>query len=47
MTKCAMVVSNYVNFSGNANLQNSLTRPDGTPCTSATQVSGKEVRLIA
>ena len=47
MTQCAMIVSNYVNFSGNANLQNSLTRPDGTPCTAASQVSGKEVRLIA
>ena len=47
MTQCAMVVANYVNFSGNANLQNALTRPDGTPCTNAKQVTGKEVRLIA
>jgi Flp pilus assembly protein TadG len=47
MTQCAMVVANYVNFSGNANLQNTLTRPDGTPCQAATQVSGKSVRLIA
>lgn len=47
MTQCAMVVANFVNFSGNSNLQNSLTRPDGTPCTNAKQVSGKEVRLIA
>jgi len=47
MTQCAMIVGNYVNFSGNANLQNSLFRPDGTPCQAATQVSGKSVRLIA
>jgi Flp pilus assembly protein TadG len=47
MTQCAMIVGNYVNFSGNADLQNSLTRPDGTPCQAATQVSGKSVRLIA
>jgi hypothetical protein len=47
MTQCAMIVGNYVNFGGNADLQNSLTRPDGTPCQAATQVSGKSVRLIA
>jgi hypothetical protein len=47
MTQCAMIVGNYVNFSGNSNLQNSLTRPDGTPCQAATQVAGKAVRLIA
>jgi Flp pilus assembly protein TadG len=47
MTQCAMVVSNFVNFSGNTNLQNSLTRPDGSPCQAATQVQGKSVRLIA
>lgn len=47
MTQCAMVVSNYVNFSGNANMQNSLTHPDGTPCQAASQVTGKNVRLIA
>jgi Flp pilus assembly protein TadG len=47
MTQCAMVVADYVNFSGNSNLQNALTRPDGTPCTNAKQVTGKEVRLIA
>jgi Flp pilus assembly protein TadG len=46
MTQCAMVVANYVNFSGNSNLQNSLTHPDGTPCQAASQVSGKAVRLI-
>jgi hypothetical protein len=45
--QCAMVVANFVNFSGNSNLQNSLTRPDGTPCQAATQVAGKAVRLIA
>jgi hypothetical protein len=42
-----MVVANYVNFSGNANLQNTLTHPNGTPCQAATQVQGKAVRLIA
>jgi Flp pilus assembly protein TadG len=47
MTQCAMVVANYVNFSGNANLQNTLTHPNGTPCQAATQVQGKAVRLIA
>lgn len=47
MTQCAMVVANYVNFGGNANLQNTLTRPDGKPCKAATQVTGKAVRLIA
>ena len=47
MTQCAMVVANYVNFSGNTNLQNSLTHPDGTPCQAASQVTGKSVRLIA
>jgi Flp pilus assembly protein TadG len=45
--QCAMVVASFVDFSGNSNLQNSLTRPDGTPCQAATQVSGKSVRLIA
>lgn len=47
MTQCAMIVGNYVNFSGNANLQNVLEHPDGTPCQADTQVSGKAVRLIA
>lgn len=47
MTQCAMVVASFVDFNGNANLQNSLTRPDGSPCQAATQVSGKSVRLIA
>lgn len=47
MTQCAMVVANYVDFTGNSNVQNSLTRPDGTACSNATQVSGKAVRLIA
>lgn len=47
MTRCAMIVGNYVNFSGNADLQNTLTRPDGSPCQAASQVSGKSVRLIA
>lgn len=47
MTQCAMVVANFVTFSGNANLQNTLQHPDGTPCAHDTQVEGKAVRLIA
>ncbi len=47
MTQCAMVVANFVNFSGNSNLQNSLTHPDGTPCQADSQVEAKAVRLIA
>jgi Flp pilus assembly protein TadG len=46
MTQCAMIVSNFVNFSGNTNLQNTLEHPDHTPCQANTQVSGKAVRLI-
>ncbi len=41
MTQCAMVVANYVNFSGNSTIQNNTSG-----CTAATQVSGKSVRLI-
>jgi Flp pilus assembly protein TadG len=44
---CAMVVANYVDFSGNASIQNTLTHPDGSACQAATQVQGKAVRLIA
>lgn len=47
MTQCAMVVGWTEDFSGNANLQNSLTRPDGSACTNATTVSGKRIRLVA
>jgi Flp pilus assembly protein TadG len=46
MTQCAMVVANFVNFSGNTNLQNTLTHPNGDPCEANTQVEGKAVRLI-
>ena len=46
MTQCAMVVADVVDITGNASLQNSLTRPDGTPCTANTTVTGKIVRLV-
>jgi hypothetical protein len=42
MTKCAMVVSRQVVFSGNSNLQN-----DTTGCQANEKVPGKEVRLVA
>jgi hypothetical protein len=45
--QCAMVVANYVTFTGNSNMQNTLTRPDGTPCTAATQVHANAVKLVA
>jgi hypothetical protein len=41
-TKCAMVVSYTVEFTGNTNIQN-----DTTGCTADTKVSGWQVRLIA
>jgi Flp pilus assembly protein TadG len=47
MTQCAMVVGWTETFSGNTNLQNSLTRPDGTACTNNTTVAGKRIRLVA
>lgn len=47
MTQCAMVVADYVDFSGNSNIQNSLTHPDGSACQAATQVTGKSIRLVA
>lgn len=46
MTQCAMIVADVVDFTGNTNLQNSLTRPDGTPCTANQTVSAKVVRLV-
>jgi hypothetical protein len=45
-TQCAMVVSWTATFSGNTNLQNSLTRPDGTPCQDNTTVTAKTVALV-
>jgi Flp pilus assembly protein TadG len=46
--QCTMVVGWTVNFSGNTSqLQKSLYRPDGTACTNATTVSGKQIRLVA
>lgn len=47
MFNCAMVVANFVDFTGNASLQNTLQHPDGSACQAATQVQGKNVRLIA
>jgi Flp pilus assembly protein TadG len=47
MFNCAMVVANFVDFSGNASIQNTLQHPDGSACLAATQVQGKNVRLIA
>lgn len=47
MFNCAMVVANFVDFTGNASLQNTLEHPDGSACQAATQVQGKSVRLIA
>jgi hypothetical protein len=41
-----MVVADFVDFSGNSTMQNSLFHPDGTPCKANTQVHGKAVRLI-
>lgn len=46
MTQCAMVVADVVVFTGNTNLQNSLTRPDGTACTANQTVTAKIVRLV-
>ena len=46
MTQCAMVVADLVDFTGNTNLQNSLTRPNGTPCTNNTTVTAYVVRLV-
>jgi Flp pilus assembly protein TadG len=46
MTQCAMVVAWTVDISGNANLQNSLTRPDGTGCSADTTVTAKVARLV-
>jgi len=47
MYNCAMIVANFVDFAGNASLQNTLQHPDGSACQAATQVQGKNVRLIA
>jgi hypothetical protein len=41
-TKCAMVIANTLNFSGNTNLQNNTTGGGA-----ATTVPGKTIRLIA
>ena len=45
-TQCAMVVADVVDFTGNTGLQNSLFRPDGTPCTNNTTVTASIVRLV-
>jgi hypothetical protein len=46
MTQCAMVVADVVDITGNASFQNSLTRPDGTPCQANDTVTAKIVRLV-
>lgn len=45
-TQCAMVIGWTIDLSGNTNLQNSLTRPDGSACTANETVSAKIVRLV-
>lgn len=45
-TQCAMVVSYTATFNGNTNLQNSLTRPDGTPCQNDTTVTAHVIALV-
>lgn len=47
MTQCAMVVGWTETFNGDTNLQNSLTRPDGTACTANQTVPAYGVRLVA
>jgi hypothetical protein len=46
MTQCAMVVAYTATFSGNTNLQNSLTRPDGTACQNNTTVTAHRIALV-
>jgi Flp pilus assembly protein TadG len=46
MTQCAMVVAYTATFTGNTNLQNSLTHPDGTPCRANTTVTAKRIALV-
>ncbi len=46
MTRCAMVVADLVDFTGNTSLQNSLTRPNGDPCTANQTVTASIVRLV-
>jgi len=45
-TQCAMVVAYTATFNGNTNLQNSLTRPDGTPCQANTTVHAHKIALV-
>jgi len=47
MTRCIMAIGYTVNISGNADFQNSLTRPDGTPCQADQRQKIKEVKLVA
>ena len=46
-TQCAMIIGWNVTFTGSSDIQNTLTRPDGTPCRADTRMNGKRVRLIA
>jgi Flp pilus assembly protein TadG len=45
-TSCAMVVAWTVDISGNANFQNSLTKPDGSPCDANKNVPGYVMKLV-
>ena len=45
-TQCTMVVSYTATFAGNTNLQNSLTRPDNTPCQNNTTVHAHKIALV-
>lgn len=47
MTRCIMAIGYTISISGNADFQNSLTRPDGTPCQADQKKTIKEVRLVA
>ena len=47
MTRCIMAIGYTVTISGNADFQNSLTRPDGTPCQADQRQKIKEVKLVA
>jgi Flp pilus assembly protein TadG len=46
MTSCAMVVAWTVDITGNANFQNSLTKPDGSSCDNDKTVPGYVMKLV-
>jgi Flp pilus assembly protein TadG len=47
MTRCIMAIGYTVTISGNADFQNQLTHPDGTPCQADERQKIKEVKLVA